>query len=74
MSPEWRVQHESGDEFNNLNRSICMVGNRLGTNTVCGIPFKQYHAILSPGANKDFHINIEMAKYYGLNSIVAKKK
>lgn len=38
------------------------------------IPLKQYHAILSPGANKDFHINIEMAKYYGLNSIVAKKQ
>lgn len=38
------------------------------------IPFSQYHAILNPAENKDFHINSEMAKYYGLNSIVAKKK
>jgi len=38
------------------------------------IPFGKYHAILNPSENKEFHVNIEMAKYYGLNSIVAKKQ
>ncbi len=38
------------------------------------VPFSQYHAILNPSENKEFHVNVEMSKYYGLSSIVVKKQ
>ena len=33
------------------------------------ISMKPYHAILNITKDENFHINAEMAKYYGLNSI-----
>lgn len=36
------------------------------------ISMKQYHAILNINKDENFHINKEMAKYYGLNSIKLK--
>ncbi|GAB1401394.1 hypothetical protein MASR1M68_03050 [Elusimicrobiota bacterium] len=37
------------------------------------ISMKQYHAILNANEDENFHINKEMAKYYGLNSIKLKE-